>query len=361
MKAATKRYLNIAFILGTLLLILVIGINNNELKNVGQAFSNISPWWLLACLGAWLCFLLLESTSLGYFLYKQGYPLSFRYILFVALMGLYYSSITPGATGGQPMQVYYLKKREVPIGVSSSVLTVKFFCFQFMLLVLGGAVWVAQPAFVQDQLWGAKVFLIAGYLFNSFSVCLLLFMVVNKRMVRFFILLFIRVGTILRICKDPVQSATKWEGILATFHTSVMLIRKRPKELLVQLFINAVQVLSIMAVTVFVYHALGLKGMPTIKIVTMALLLYISASYTPLPGASGAQEGGFMIYLKNIFPAVQIFPALLLWRLFTYYMTLLAGAGVTVIQTARSIVKAPPPKAEEQKESPQTPEERKET
>jgi len=357
MKAATKRNLNIAFILGTLLLILIIGINNNELKNIGQAFSNISPWWLLACLGAWLCYFLLDGISLSYFLYKQGYPLNFRYILFVALMGMYYSNITPGASGGQPMQVYYMKKRDVPIGVSSSVLSVKFFCFQFMLLVLGGIAWVAQPTFVQDQLWGAKVFLIAGYVFNSFSVCLLLFMVVNKRLVRFFILLFIRVGTLLHICKDPVQSAAKWEGILATFHASVMLIRKRPKELLVQLFINTLQVLSIMSITVFVYHALGLSGMPTVKIVTMALLLYISASYTPLPGASGAQEGGFMIYLKNIFPSGQIFPALLLWRLFTYYLTLLVGASTAVIQTTRSIVKAPRAKQEVQEAPPQNPEE----
>lgn len=361
MKAATKRNLNIAFIVGTLLLILIIGINNNELQNIGQAFTNISPWWILACLGAWLCYFLLESVSLAYFLHKQGYPVDFRYVMFVALMGLYYSNITPGASGGQPMQVYYLKKRDVPIGVSSSVLTVKFFCFQFMLLVMGGIAWIAQPEFVRDQLWGAKVFLIAGYLFNSFSVCLLIFMVVNKRMVRFFILLFIRIGTALRICKDPAQSTAKWEGILATFHTSVMLIRKRPKELLVQLLINALQVLSNMAVTVFVYRALGLKGTSTMKIVTMALLLYISASYTPLPGASGAQEGGFMIYMKNIFPSAQIFPALLLWRLFTYYLTLLAGAATTVLQTARNIVKVPASNTEKQKEQPPAPEEQKES
>ncbi len=338
MKASTKRYLNIAFILGTLLLILIIGFNNNELKNIGEAFRSISPWWLIACLGAWVCFFLLESLSIALLLHKQGYPLPFGYVLFVSLMGLYYSNITPGATGGQPMQVYYMKKRDVPIGVGSSVLTVKFFCFQFMLLVLGAIAWAMHPDFVQSQLWGAKVFLIAGYVFNFFSVGLLLLMVVNKRMVRFFILLFIRMGTALRICKDPAQSAAKWEGNLSTFHSSVMLIRKRPGELFLHLFINSLQVLALMAVTVFVYYALGLTGTPIAKIVTMALLLYISASYTPLPGASGAQEGGFMIYLKNIFPAGQIFPALLLWRLFTYYVTLLAGAIVSVIQTTRSMV-----------------------
>jgi len=346
MKAATKRNLNIAFILGTLLLILIIGINNNELKNIGQAFLNISPWWLLACLGAWLCFFLLECVSLALFLHNQGYPMNFKFIMFVSLMGLYYSNITPGSSGGQPMQVYYMKKRDVPIGVGSSVLTVKFFCFQFMLLVMGGIAWICFPEFVQDQLWGAKVFLIAGYVFNFFSIGLLLMMVVNKRAVRFFIHLFIRIGTALRICKDPAQSEAKWEGNLLTFHSSVLLIRKRPGELFMQLFINAVQVLSLMAVTVFVYRALGLVGMPVSKIVTMALLLYISASYTPLPGASGAQEGGFMIYLKNIFPAGQIFSALLLWRLFTYYLTLLVGAVTSVVHTTRSIVAAPPPTSE---------------
>ncbi len=349
MKAATKRNLNIAFILGTLLLILFIGFSNNELKNIGQAMSNISPWWLLGCLGAWLCFALLEGVSLYYFLRKQGYRVKYRYVAFVSMMGMYYSSITPGATGGQPMQVYYLKKRDVPIGVSSSVMTVKFFCFQLMLLAMGGAAWIAQPGLVQSQLWGAKVFLVAGYIFNSLSVCLILFMVVNKRLVRFFILLFIRVGTKLRICKDPIQSAAKWEGILATFHASVMLIRKRPKELMVQLLLNGVQVLSAMAVPVFVYRALGLSGTPTKDIITMALLLYISAAYTPLPGASGAQEGGFMIYLRNFFPAGEIFPALLLWRLFTYYMTLLVGAVVSVVHSARSIVVPPPMKNEEEK------------
>ena len=157
MKAATKRNLNIAFILGTLALILVIGISNNELTNIGKALSNLSPWWLLACPVGWLGNLVFESLSLQYFLLNQGYRINFPYAIFVSIMGLYYSNITPGASGGQPMQVYYLKKREVPIGVSTSILTVKYFCFQFMLLAMGGIAWLAQPGFVSDQLWGAKV------------------------------------------------------------------------------------------------------------------------------------------------------------------------------------------------------------
>jgi uncharacterized protein (TIRG00374 family) len=339
MKAAMKRNLNIAFILGTLVLILVIGIRNNELTNIGKALTNLSPWWLLACPLGWVGNLAFESLSLQYFLLKQGYRITFMYAVFVSLMGLYYSNITPGASGGQPMQVYYLKKREVPIGVSTSILTVKYFCFQFMLLAMGGIVWLAQPNFVSDQLWGAKVFLVAGYLFNSLTVSLVLFMVINKRIVRFLMGLVVKLLALLHIIKDPIQTMAKWEGILTTFHSSVMIIRKHPRELLVQLVLNGLQILSFMAVTVCVYRALHLTGTPIFKVVTMSLLLYISASYTPLPGASGAQEGGFMIFLKNIFPADKIFPALLLWRFSTFYLSLVAGAGTTVVRTTRGIVK----------------------
>ena len=54
-------------------------------------------------------------------------------------------------------------------------------------------------------------------------------------------------------------------------------------------------------------------------------MLFISASYTPLPGASGAQEGGFLLYFNGIFTEGTIGLALLVWRFFTYYIFLLIG------------------------------------
>ena len=64
----------------------------------------------------------------------------------------------------------------------------------------------------------------------------------------------------------------------------------------------------------------------------MAMLLYVSAAYTPLPGASGAQEGVFALYFANIFPSGIRFMALLLWRFFTYYISLIIGAIVTIVK-----------------------------
>ena len=53
--------------------------------------------------------------------------------------------------------------------------------------------------------------------------------------------------------------------------------------------------------------------------ITLAYLLFIGASSTPLPGGSGAQEAGFYLFFQNIFPADKLLGGLLLWRFFNYY------------------------------------------
>ncbi|MBQ6257883.1 MAG: flippase-like domain-containing protein, partial [Clostridia bacterium] len=83
-----------------------------------------------------------------------------------------------------------------------------------------------------------------------------------------------------------------------------------------------------------VYRALGLSQYTYFDVLTLQFLLYIAASFTPLPGASGAQEGGFYIFFQHVFPADKLVGALLLWRFFTYYFTLIIGLSAVIIDSA---------------------------
>ena len=334
MKKFIGNHLNTLLIIGTFLIVLGIGIGNNELQNVWRALGRLSFPWLALCAGAFVLHLGLDALTLHYLLRRWKHPITLRYALYVALMGLYYADVTPGISGGQPMQIYYLKKRDVPIGASSSALTVKFFCSQLMLLALGGLAWIVNRGFVAEQLATNLWILVTGYVFNSLSVILVLLMAINKHMIRFFIALFIRIGHKMHICKDVQRSTVKWEGILSSFHASVTLIRKRPGELLVLLLISGFQVLALMLITVCLYFAFGLNGTSVELLVTIAILLFISAAYTPLPGGSGVQEVGFMLYYRGIFPADTIFSALLVWRFFTFYANLIGGASAAILQSA---------------------------
>lgn len=336
MKPRTKKILNFALIFGTLAVVLLVGFNGQEMSGAMEALKSIPLRWILLCVLAWCAYLLFDALSIHHFLKQQGYAIPLHSSLFVALSGMYYSNITPGASGGQPMQVYYMKKRGVPIGIGTSSLTVKLFAFQFMLAVLGTALWIAYREYIAQQLGSNMWILIIGYVYNVIIVIFTVMMATSKRLVRFFVMLFIKAGTKLHLVKDPDSTRARWEDVIDTFHSSVMMITRRPIDLVVQLLIATLQILALMLVTFLLYHGFGLSGSSYGQITTLGILLYTSAAYTPLPGASGAQEGVFALYFSQVFPDGIRLMALLLWRFFTYYITLIVGAVVSVASGFRS-------------------------
>ena len=50
-----------------------------------------------------------------------------------AMIGQFFSAVTPGASGGQPMQVYAMAKQGVDSGTATSALVQKFLVYQTVL------------------------------------------------------------------------------------------------------------------------------------------------------------------------------------------------------------------------------------
>ena len=347
MSSRTRNLLNFLLIFGTLAIVLIIGFTGgNDLKATWAAITSVPLPWILACLCAYLGFLLSEGLSIWYFLRRQGFTISIPYAFFVSIIGQYYSNITPGATGGQPLQVYYLRKKEIPVGLGTSALLVRLFCFQFMLLFLGTVFWILYADSIRVNLGDNIWILIVGYVYNAFVVTLLIFIGLNKGIVRWIVSTCIKIGTKLRICKDPEAASVRWNETVDKFHDSITLLRKRPADLLTQLLLGGAQLLSLMSVIYFLYRGFRLTGSSWGELTALAIMIYTSAGYMPLPGASGAQEGVFTLYLGKIFPPDLLFSALLLWRFFTYYVSLLLGAVVTVIDGLRKKKGNPSPSSE---------------
>jgi hypothetical protein len=111
---------------------------------------------------------------------------------------------------------------------------------------------------------------------------------------------------------------------------SILKMMKYPKRLIGQLVFAGLSLLSLMSIPISVYHAFGLTGVRWYQLMAVSFLLFVSASYTPLPGASGAQEGGFLIFFAGVFTKGTIGLALLVWRFFSYYLFLLIGALISI-------------------------------
>lgn len=339
MKASVSKLLNFLFLLFTLGVVLLIGFRGNDMEELLAALGSITPACFVLCFGCWCLYVLMNALGTWCFLNRQGVRLSLGGSIHSAIIGLYYCNVTPGASGGQPMEMYELSKRNVPVGYSGSAMAIRFVCFQVTLLVAGAVFWLCNRAFVAQHTQGIRWLVLLGYLVNCFSISGVLLMAVSRKATLWVIDKCIRVGTKLHLCKDPDASREKWQNHCENFVSSFRMLMKNPLDLLLQVLIALVQLIAQMLVIWCIYRSMGLSGASVIEIITVGILLYISASYTPLPGASGAQEGGFALFFRMLFPDAGLFVALLIWRFFTYYLTILAGVLLTTIGSIRGMIK----------------------
>lgn len=331
MKSSTKRVLNILFILAIFALVLYTGFKGNDPRQIYNELKSIPGSWLLILFIPWVLYMITETISLHLFFSMQGFKVGPINLFKIVIMGNYYSSITPASTGGQPMQIYYLKKCGVPVGISSSILAVHFFIYQLSLLILGAFFWLTNIDFVNHQLGNRIWILYVGFFFNSLTVVAVVLIAINGRFMRFVILGTIKLFHKLRLVRNLDRSIAKAHVGIENFENSVRIIRKDSLQLIIQFIITCVQFIFLFSCTSLIYSCFNLSGTSTTEMLTLACLLFISASYTPLPGASGAQEGGFALFYKGIFPSSTLFSALLLWRFFTYYTMLIIGVVLSLI------------------------------
>ncbi len=329
--------LNALIIACTLGLVLYLSARGGDIGDAWDAMRSADLRWIGAAAASWVVFMAFEAMGLHVFFHQQGIKIRYHTSFLVALIGAFYSSVTPAATGGQPMQVFALRKRGVPAGISSSGLAVKFFTFQTALLSLGGVLWLLHPGIVAACIDQGKWIVLTGFLLNGLSVAAVILLAINKNIVRAIITLAIKIGRALHLVKDVSRTVSRADAAMNDFHASVDMLTHHPIRLLKLYFLSCLQVLGLMSIVYCVYRALGLNTLSYPEVLTLQFLLYIAASFTPLPGASGAQEGGFYIFFQHVFPADKLVGALLLWRFFTYYFTLIIGVGGIITDSAWSM------------------------
>ena len=330
------KILSGAVIILSLVMVLFIVFGNPELENAWDVLATLKPGWFIACLACFAGYVWSEGAGLFAFLRMEGFHVQLNTATHFSFAGLYYANITPGASGGQPMQVYLMRKRGVPGGVATSALTARYFFNQMTVVLVAVALWILNSSFVEAQLGQAKLFIILGCLVNFATVPIVVLVMLNRPLVE-------RIGrwgigflAKRRLCKRPEVWETRMMDTLDHFHGSLFDLVRHPGHLLFQFVISLVEMACLMLVPLMVYKALGLTGTPWYHLVTVAYLLFVSASYTPLPGASGAQEGGFLVYFTGLFPAGMLSVALLVWRFTTYYLCLLLGAADQIYSSLRA-------------------------
>ncbi len=332
MKINWKKVMSLLLVVLSIVVVLWIAFSNNDLENAWDALGKMNPIWTFGIFCCWFIYMFADAFCYWVFFRSEGYRISLGRCVTAGLIGFYYSNITPTSAGGQPMLVNSLRKAGIPVGYGTTAATIRFICNQFAVTFLSLVFWMANRDFVNAQLGDSVWFIRIGWIINFSGIPLVLLAAFRRSLIQRIALFFIDLLVKIHLIKNREAAVASVTNVLDTYHAGMKELLHRPGRILIQALGAACGIMGLIGSIYFVYHAFGYSATPWYHLITLSFALYISACYTPLPGASGAQEGGFLLYFRNIFPGEIIGLALLVWRFFTYYMFLLVGMFIVVLE-----------------------------
>lgn len=330
MRNFVRRYAGPLLIALTLLVVAGVALREGNLSDTYRILRGMQPRWGALAALLWLAFVASRGGTMRFFLGRQGVQVRLCAAFRASLLGLFYSGVTPAASGGQPMQIYQLHKEGVPVSLSASGAILKFVGFQTMLLLLAGTGLGLHYAYVRAVVGSSFFLVVTGFAVNAAVVLTVMMLLINRRAVRCVVRVGLKAGQRLRLVKDRQLAEEKINATVESYLRSLSAIRGRPLDILALCGLSAVQVLLYSLILWATCRAIGVEGGSVWQLVTLQLLLYQTVSFVPLPGASGAQEGVFYLFMHTIVPNSLRLGTLMAWRFFTFYITLLVG-GLTVL------------------------------
>ncbi len=171
-------------------------------EKVPYFLANMNITFLCIFFSVILIVFLINSFMM--FLYCRMYQRHYRFHqgLAAQAIDIFYSSITPGAYGGEIAKVFVFNKQGVPISNGASVMVMNFIVYQSVLIFFGLISIITRfdqilniPAFPVDiEVFGNPIppipfwiFIVLGFSLNIFTILLLILMSSSRRLHNFVI------------------------------------------------------------------------------------------------------------------------------------------------------------------------------
>lgn len=346
MKDGKKLFRNLTFFILLIGITLYILLKDQDFFQMWEILKNVKIEYVFIGLGCILLYVCCEAINIGRTLRSLNEKSTFLRNLKYAFIGFFFSSITPAASGGQPMQIYYMHKDKISVSNSTLTLLINLSSMQVVTITFALVSLIFNYKYMNSVL---ITFFIIGILLNLSALILLLVGILSKRATNGIINFAIKVMKFFRI-KNIEPKKEKIKNELLKYQANAKYVKKNKWLISRTLFTTLIQFTIYYSITYWTYRALGFNGHNIFEIITMQSVLFATVSGIPSPGAVGVTEGAFIEIFKGVYPATMMSSAVLLNRTISFYFLVLVSCGVTIF----AYFKSGGNKEEENKESIET-------
>lgn len=324
----------ILFIVNVLLVVLVFWNFANEQGGV-QPLSTLignNPKWtyIFIAIGLYFATVLFNSLKFLFLIHNKTRKWKFWFSFKLATIGRYYDLVTPLGSGGQPFEIYYMKKNGYSGDVSTAIPLAKYMFWQIAFLLICLIILIffpqtyASSTLVTVCAWVGLAIILALFLF-------VFFMSITRKWGASLVVSVLKLLHKMKIVKDYRKALQKVLRFVKQYQNCIKSFAKSPFTVIMVILSTMASIISNALIAYFVYISFADVRMITWwEIVCKCVICELAVSFFPLPGGSGATELSFNALLGALFPEGTLFWGILIWRILTYYLYIFQGAIILV-------------------------------
>lgn len=326
MNEKLKKVANVIVLALVTCLVLYFSLKDN-FNTIINEIINVNIFWLvisfLLAISFWF-FKAIATTRIAN-IFKKDY--SIKQGMRLVLETNFFHAITPFAVGGQPYEIYSLKKSKLKITEATNVSIVNFIVYQIALVLLGIIAIVYNHHFVllkeNDLL---KNLVVVGFLVNFIVIVALFLLTCTKKINKILMKFIIKVLNKIHLVKNKDEKIKQFNEYLNEFHQGAKILLHDKKLFIKLIFVHFIGLISSYLIPLTLAYAMGISSYTGIEAIVLSSYVMLIGAFVPIPGGTGGLEYGFMTFYGSFIKGSKLNAIMLLWRFITYYFAMILGA-----------------------------------
>ena len=240
----------------------------------------------------------------------------------------FFHAVTPFSSGGQPYEIYSLKKSGLKITDATNVSVQSFITYQIALVLLGLIAVISNyefDLFLENKMLSKLVTL--GFIINLLVIVVLFLITFTKRISGFILKIIINILDKFHIFNDKEKIKNNLNKYLKDFNDGAKKIFENKFRFVGLVLLQFISLVSLYLIPFVLFIGIDIYINPLIVIMTSAYVMLIG-SFVPIPGGTGGLEYGFIMFFSTFNSSKVVTAVMLLWRFITYYFGMILGAFV---------------------------------
>ena len=179
-KSKIKKILvNLTIFILLIILTFSLVLKDQDVSQIFSVAAKVKKQYILFAVLAMSIYILGEAVNITRILKELGEKSKLISNIRYTLIGFFFSAITPAASGGQPMEIYYMHKDDISVANSTLALLMQLCSLQIVTITVGIISAVIHFEVLKS---GLIYLLILGIILNSSALMLLIIAIFSKRL-----------------------------------------------------------------------------------------------------------------------------------------------------------------------------------